>query len=145
MMTLGAQSVTTGTARDAGESKKSDGPRTRLCCFYRFRQEKAKVLHHLSTSGVLQSPCLFSRLLFRQAAANLAQHPGNALASAASHLCQLHDCRDPGLQGYYMATWKEANTWTQLSARLSHNTGLFLCQYIQPPSSLRRCTQLDVV
>lgn len=58
------------------------------------------------------------------------------ITRALRHLCQLHDCHDPGRQEYYMATWKEANTWTKLSTRLSHNTDLFSASIYKPPSSL---------
>lgn len=95
-----------------------------------------KVLHHLFTPGALETLCLFARLLFRHVAANLAYYPGTTLVSAMSHLCQLNDCHDLGRQEYYMATWKEANTWTQLSARLSHNTGLFSASIYTPLSHM---------
>lgn len=98
-------------------------------------KKNQKVLHHLSTPRAFETLCLFARLLFRRVAANLAYYPGTTLVSAMSHLCQLHDCHDLGRQEYYMATWKEANTWTQLSTRLSHNTGLFSASIYKPPSS----------
>lgn len=91
-------------------------------------KRKWKVHHHLSTPGAFETLCLFARLLFRHVAANLAYYPGATLVSAVSHLRQLHDYHDLGRQEYYMATWKESNTWTQLSAQLSYNTGLFFCQ-----------------
>lgn len=99
-------------------------------------KRKWEVLHHPFTPGALETLCLFACLLFRHVAANLAYYPGTTLVSAMSHLCQLHDCHDLGRQEYYMATWKEANTWTQLNARLSHNTGLFSASIYKPPSSL---------
>lgn len=94
-----------------------------------------KALHHLSTPGASETLCLFARLLFRRVAANLAFYPGTTLVSAASHPYQLHDCHDLGRQEYYTATWKEANTWMQLSARLSHNTSPFSASIYKPPSS----------
>lgn len=100
-----------------------------------FQKRKSKVLHHLSTPGVLQTLCLFARLLFCRVAANLAYYPGTTLVSAMSHLCQLHDCHDLGRQEYYTATWKESNTWTQLSARLSRNTDLLSASICKPPSA----------
>lgn len=106
------------------------------CAISWFQKRKSKVLHHLSTPGALQTLCLFARLLFWRVAANLAYYPGTTLVSAMSHLCQLHDCHDPGRQEYYTATWKESNTWTQLSARLSRNTDLFSASICKPPSSL---------
>lgn len=106
------------------------------CAIFMNSKRKWKVLHHLSTPGALETLCLFARLLFRHVTANLALYPGTTLVSAVSHPYQLHDCHDLGRQEYYTATWKEANTWTQLSTRLNHNTSLFLCQYIQTPPPL---------
>lgn len=70
-------------------------------------------------------------------AANLAYYPAAPLVSAASHLRQLQDCHDLGRQEYYMATWKEANTWVQLSVQLNHNAGLFSASVHKlPPFSI---------
>ncbi|KAI4808118.1 hypothetical protein KUCAC02_000187, partial [Chaenocephalus aceratus] len=60
--------------------------------------------------------------------------PGSTLVSALSHLCQLHDFHDLGRQEYYTATWKEANTWTQLTARLSHNAAPCSASTYNPPT-----------
>lgn len=122
---------TTTTIPDTDKSKKSDRPRPTMCNFDEF-WGKWKVHHHFSTPGVSETLCL----LFRHVAANLAYYPGTTLVSALSHLCRLHDCHDLGRQEYYMATWKEANTWTQFNARLSHNTGLFSASIHKPPFSL---------
>lgn len=84
------------------------------CAIFMNSEKKMKgsppSLHFRSRDSLPASP------LFRHVSANLAYYPGTTLVSAMSHLCQLHDCHDLGRQEYYMATWKEANTWTQLSA-----------------------------
>lgn len=49
-------------------------------------------------------------------AASLAHNQGSTPVSAAAHHCQLYDYHDLGRQEYYTATWKEADTWMQLSA-----------------------------
>ncbi|TNN85131.1 hypothetical protein EYF80_004481 [Liparis tanakae] len=82
--------------------------------------------HYSHTTGILAWQIPANPKTHRHVAANLAYYPGTTLVSASSHLCRLHDCHDLGRQEYYMATWKEANTWTQLNARLSHNTGLLI-------------------
>lgn len=68
---------------------------------------------------------------FKASGCQLGILPRTTLVSALSHPYQPYDCHDLGRQEYYTATWREANTWTQLSAGLSRNTSLFSCQYIQ--------------
>lgn len=95
------------------------------------RKQVSPLLFHFR--NVRYSLLVYLPCFFRHVVAKLAHYFSPMLLLAASHLCPAPWFRDLGGQEYYTATWKEQNTWLQLSAELNSNTGLFSASLHKSP------------